>query len=199
MKAMNRGYFPLKFLKTKLMDGVLPLCFLLAAGGMNAAPPGVGDKAPDFSLMSTKGTKFRLSERSTDNVVLVVLRGYPGYQCPNCNRQVQDFIQNATSFAEAGASVIFVYPGPPDQLAAKAAEFLKEKRLPDHFEMLLDPDYQFTRAYGLRWEAAKETAYPSTFLIDRQGVVFFTKVVKSHGGRTTAAEILQALPRKAGN
>jgi len=25
-------------------------------------------------------------------VVLVVLRGYPGYRCPYCNRPVQDFI-----------------------------------------------------------------------------------------------------------
>jgi peroxiredoxin len=166
---------------------------------MNAAPPVVGDRAPDFSLMSTKGVNIRLSERSAEIVVLVVLRGYPGYQCPYCNRQVQDFVENAAAFAEAGASVIFVYPGPPDQLAAKAGEFLKEKKLPDHFEMLLDPGYDFTRTYGLRWNAAKETAYPSTFLIDRQGVVFFSKVVKSHGGRTTAAEILKALPKKSGD
>jgi hypothetical protein len=38
-----------------------------------------------------------------------------------------------------------------------------------------------------------ETAYPSTFLIDRHGVVFFSKTVKEHGGRTTATEILDAL------
>ena len=178
---------------------VLPLCMILSAANANAAPPAVGEKAPDFALMSTKGTTVRLSERATGPVVLVVLRGFPGYQCPNCNRQVQDFIQNAPAFAEAGAKVIFVYPGPPDQLAAKAGEFLKEKTLPDHFEMLLDPDYGFTKAYGLRWDAAKETAYPSTFLIDRQGVVFFSKVVKSHGGRTSAAEVLSALPKKARN
>jgi peroxiredoxin len=172
---------------------------MLGAATANGAPPAVGHKAPDFALMSTRGATFRLSERLTGNVVLVVLRGYPGYQCPNCNRQVQDFIQRAPAFAEAGASVIFVYPGPPHQLAAKAGEFLKEKKLPDHFEMLLDPDYVFTKAYGLRWDAAKETAYPSTFLIDRQGGVFFSKIVKSHGGRTTATEILSALPKTPTN
>lgn len=50
--------------------------------------------------------------------------------------------------------------------------------------------------YGLRWDAAHETAYPSTFLIDRQGVIFFSKIVKEHGGRTTAAEILDAMPKR---
>ena len=159
----------------------------------------MGEKAPDFVLVTTKGNTVRLSERTTGPVVLVVLRGFPGYQCPNCNRQVQDFVQNAAAFAEIGARVMFVYPGPPDQLAAKAAAFLKDRSLPDHFEMLLDPDYVFTKAYGLRWEGAKETAYPSTFLIDQQGIVFFSKVVKSHGGRASAAEVLSALPRKADN
>lgn len=188
------------FFKTSLLaQAVVPLCILFGAAVASAAPPAVGEKAPDFALMSTKGTTVRLSERTGGAVVLVVLRGFPGYQCPNCNRQVQDFIKSAPAFAEAGAKVVFVYPGPPDQLAAKAAEFLKEKPLPGHFEMLLDPDYVFTKAYGLRWDAAKETAYPSTFLIDQNGVVFFSKVVKSHGGRTTAAEVLSALPRKPGN
>jgi len=181
----------LNFLMTTLL--------VLSAACASAAPPAVGEKAPNFALTSTKGTTVRLSEATTGPVVLVVLRGFPGYQCPNCNRQVQDFIQSAPAFAEAGARVIFVYPGPPDQLAAKAQEFLKDRTLPDHFDMLLDPDYGFTKAYGLRWNASKETAYPSTFLIDPQGIVFFSKVVKSHGGRATAAEVLSALPKKPRN
>jgi hypothetical protein len=45
--------------------------------------------------------------------------------------------------------------------------------------------------------ATRETAYPSTFLIDREGVVFFSKIGKAHGGRTTASEILDALPKRA--
>jgi peroxiredoxin Q/BCP len=180
--------------KTGLLPGVAFLLMMSASAA--AAPPAVGDKAPNFVLMSTKGASFRLAEALNQNLVLVVLRGYPGYQCPNCNRQVQDFIQNAPAFAEAGARVVFIYPGPPDQLATKVGEFLKDKTMPSHFEMLLDPDYVFTKAYGLRWDAPKETAYPSTFLIDRQGVVYFSKVVKSHGGRSTAAEILKALPKQ---
>ena len=133
-------------------------------------------------------------------MVLVVLRGYPGYQCPYCNRQVQDFIQKSEGFADGGAHVILVYPGPPQDLDARANEFLADKRLPVNFDLVLDPGYQFTNLYGLRWNAEHETAYPSTFLIDRQGTVFFSKIVKDHGGRTTASEILEALPkRKATN
>jgi peroxiredoxin len=161
-----------------------------------AAPPAVGDKAPDFKLSTPEGKSVQLSEFTAKGpVVLVVLRGYPGYQCPYCNRQVQDFIQKSQSFAEAGAHVVLVYPGPPQDLGAKANEFLADKKLPENFDLVLDPGYQFTNAYGLRWDAPHETAYPSTFLIDRQGSIFFSKIVKEHGGRTTAAELLDALPK----
>jgi thioredoxin-dependent peroxiredoxin len=176
---------------------LMPLFVLAAALPLAAAaPPLVGQKAPDFALSTPEGKSVRLSEAvSKSPVVLVVLRGYPGYQCPYCNRQVQDFIQKAQGFADAGAHVILVYPGPPQDLNAKANEFLADKKLPANFDLVLDPGYEFTNLYGLRWDAAQETAYPSTFLIDRQGVVFFSKIVKEHGGRTTAAEILDAMPK----
>jgi peroxiredoxin len=161
-----------------------------------ATIPTVGEKAPDFVLSTPEGKSVRLSEINKQGpVVLVVLRGYPGYQCPYCNRQVQDFLQGAQGFAEVGAQVVMVYPGPPKDLRAKANEFLTGKMLPDDFTLVLDPGYEFTNLYGLRWDAARETAFPSTFLIDRQGVIFFSKVVKEHGGRTTAAEILDAMPK----
>lgn len=185
----------MKIVNTRVFArAVLHFSLIMSAAAADGMAPVVGEKAPDFELMSTRGTKVRFSERTAGPVVLVVLRGFPGYQCPNCNRQVQDFIQHAPAFAQAGASVVFVYPGPPDHLAEKAGEFLKDKTMPEHFDMLLDPDYGFTKAYGLRWNAPKETAYPSTFVVDRQGVVVFSKVVKSHGGRSTATEILSALP-----
>jgi len=161
-----------------------------------AAPPAVGEKAPDFKLTTPEGKSVRLSEvMEKGPVVLVVLRGYPGYQCPYCNRQVQDFIQKSQSFADAGAHVVLVYPGPSQDLEARANEFLADKKLPGNFDLVLDPGYEFTSSYGLRWDAPHETAYPSTFLIDRQGVIFFSKIVREHGGRTTAAEIVGALPK----
>jgi len=161
-----------------------------------ATPPAVGEKAPDFKLSTAEGKSVRLSEvLSKGPVVLVVLRGYPGYQCPFCNRQVQDFIQKSQGFADVGARVVLVYPGPPQDLNAKANEFLADKKLPENFDLVLDPGYEFTNSYALRWDAQHETAYPSTFLIDRQGVIFFSKIVKEHGGRTTAAEILDAMPK----
>ena len=47
--------------------------------------------------------------------------------------------------------------------------------------------------YHLRWDAPNETAYPSTFAVDRGGVVRYALVSKSHGGRAEAEEVLKAL------
>ena len=165
---------------------------------MGAERPGVGDKAPDFSLPSLAGESVRLSE-TTENgpVVLVVLRGYPGYQCPVCNRQVQEFLRSALGFSEARAQVLLVYPGPDEDLVSRAREFASDKQFPQNFRLLLDPGYTFTNLYGLRWDAPRETAYPSTFLIDRDGAIFFARISDSHGGRTTAAEVLDALKQKS--
>lgn len=177
----------------------LALGFLMMGSArlVSAETPEVGQKAPEFHLSTPDGHPLSLSEFSAKGtVVLVVLRGFPGYQCPYCQKQVHDFVTNGEKFVTAGAEVILVYPGPPADLDQHAKEFLtKENPLPGNVHLVIDPDYAFTNQYGLRWDAPHETAYPSTFLIDREGTVFFRKVSHEHGDRTTAADVLGELDR----
>ena len=161
-----------------------------------AAPPRVGEKAPDFTLKTIADESVRLESLVDKSpVVLVVLRGWPGYQCPLCTAQVAELVREARSFREQKAHVVLVYPGPADGLKEHASEFANGKGLPEGFDLVLDPDYAFTNSYGLRWDAPKETAYPSTFVIDSGREVKFAKVSHEHGGRARADEILKALSR----
>ena len=92
---------------------VLSATFALAAD----APPAVGETAKDFSLSAVDGEKVELSRlRKEGPVVLIVLRGYPGYQCPVCNVQVGQFLASAEKLKAAKANVVLVYPGPADGL-----------------------------------------------------------------------------------
>jgi peroxiredoxin len=58
---------------------------------------------------------------------------------------------------------------------------------------VVDPDYTFTNAYGLRWDAPRETAYPSTFVIDRARRVRFAHISHTHGDRVSAQRALDTL------
>lgn len=156
--------------------------------------PKVGDRAPDFTLAQIDGNKLTLStELKSGPVVLIVGRGWVGYQCPFCNRQFGDFLKAAADIEAAGARVVWVYPGPTDEVQKRAEEFAAGKSFPPNFRFVLDPNYAFTLSYGLRWDAPQETAYPSTFVIDRGGVVRYVLVSQSHGGRASAVDVVAEL------
>jgi len=161
-----------------------------------AQTPAVGAKAPDFTLSTPSGKAVRMSsEQQGQGLVLVVLRGYPGYQCPYCVRQVHDFVDHASDFAAKNTRVLLVYPGPPADLDQHAREFLeKQADLPANIVLVTDPDYKVTNLYGLRWDAPHETAYPSTFVLDKKGFVVFEKISRSHGDRLSAQDALDHLP-----
>jgi hypothetical protein len=50
-----------------------------------------------------------------------------------------------------------------------------------------------TNLYGLRWDAPHETAYPSTFILDKKRTVLFEKISHSHGDRLSAQDALDHL------
>jgi peroxiredoxin Q/BCP len=189
------------FASSVSMVSLLLLSVLLTTASISRAstdkPPAVGEDAKDFELKELGKDSVKFSKFTTDGtVVLVVLRGYPGYQCPYCTKQVADFLAKADDFKQAGVQIVFVYPGPSEDLDKHADEFLKGKTFPDHFHLLVDPDYVFTNAYGLRWDAKKETAYPSTFVIGSKSKVIFAKVSKTHSDRTKATDVLKVLQEK---
>jgi thioredoxin-dependent peroxiredoxin len=165
---------------------------LLLAGAAN--PPEPGETAPNFTLSTLNDKPIELKQLTAKKpVLLVVLRGWPGYQCPLCTRQVNDFVSHASEFDAAGAQVLMVYPGPAADLKAHAQDFLQNKNWPNNFLFVVDPDYNFTKSYGLRWDARNETAYPSTFILDKENKVRFAHISKQHGDRLGSAAALKAL------
>ncbi|CAN5421589.1 redoxin family protein [soil metagenome] len=180
---------------TKAAPTTLYAAILLGAAPFaQAETPKVGQKAPDFKLPLLGKGETRLSKLTRKGpVVLVVLRGFPGYQCPFCTRQVGDFMANSADFEKAKAQVLFIYPGPGTDLQKHADEFVKGQTMPIGFSFSLDPDYKFTNLYDLRWDAQAETAYPCTFIIGRDGKVKFAKISHEHGDRISAKDVVKQL------
>jgi peroxiredoxin Q/BCP len=170
-------------------------CVMLVVAA-SATTPSTGSTAPDFTLATPTGDSISLSSQTdARTTVLVFLRGFPGYQCPYCQRQVHDFVEHASDFAAKQVTVLLVYPGPPAELDERAKEFLaKQSAMPPSIKLVIDPDYKVTNLYGLRWDAPHETAYPSTFILDKKRKVLFQKISHSHEDRTTAQEVLAKIP-----
>jgi hypothetical protein len=95
------------------------------------------------------------------------------------------------------ATVLLVYPGPPADLDQHAKEFLAtQSEMPANIVLVIDPDYKMTNLYVLRWDAPHETAYPSTFILDKEGTILFEKISHSHGDRLSAQDALDHLAAK---
>ena len=183
------------FWNSATVISVIPL--LVIIGSQTAPlPPKVGDVAPSLNLHTLGKEVVNLAPLLKKGpVVLVVLRGYPGYQCPFCTRQVNELLNKSDEFAKRKASVVLVYPGPADGLAKYAGDFVSGKDIPSHFRFTLDPDYGFALRYNLRWNAPHETAFPSTFVIGTDGRVSYEKISHSHADRAPISEVLGALDK----
>ncbi|MEM9644502.1 MAG: peroxiredoxin family protein [Planctomycetota bacterium] len=170
---------------------------LTTGGGASPAKqPGVGDEAAEFELaiVGNPAKTVSLKKSIADGpVVVVVLRGYPGYQCPVCSRQVADIRNRAKQLGQLASKVILVYPGPASGLEAHAKEFKGSQKMPEPMVMVSDPDMSMVSEWGLRWDAPRETAYPSTFVIDKDGKVAWSLISDNHRGRSRVTDIVAAL------
>lgn len=101
--------------------------------------PAVGDLAPDFTLPSTRG-EISLAERLAERAVLLVF--YPGDESPVCTRQLCDYRDNLSAFADLGVDVLAINP----QSLDSHRRFAERRRLP--FPLLADAGGRVCRAYG---------------------------------------------------
>jgi peroxiredoxin Q/BCP len=129
------------------MKSFLPyLAVVVASFAISASAadkiPAVGDKVPDFSAKDVSGKDVGLAALNQGgNVVMIMLRGWPGYQCPMCSRQVGAFIAEAKKFKALNAKLLMIYPGPRKDLRDHAEEFVGRSRgdWPHGFTLVTDP------------------------------------------------------------
>lgn len=155
----------------------------------------VGDRVHDFDLPVADSDAYLTlrDEYKQGPVVLIVLRGFPGYQCPICTQQVASLANRAKALAAETHRVILVYPGEEKGLEKRAEQFMGARRLPQPLVIVRDEGMKMVYEWGLRWYGRKETAYPATYIIDRNGRIRWQKVSQSHAGRSSVQDILKEL------
>ncbi len=127
----------------------------------------IGDKAPDFTLISDDGQEVTLSKLRGNKVVLYF---YPKDMTPGCTKEACDFRDNFAAFKKQGALIFGI-----SKDSVKTHTKFKEKySLP--FTLLVDENANVCEAYGV---INKKSLFGKTFLgiqrttilIDEKGII----------------------------
>ena len=127
----------------------------------------LGKAVKDFSLPSTGGAPFRLSEQRGKKLVLYF---YPKDNTPGCTVEGGDFRDRHAAFRKAGAEVVGV-----SRDSLKSHEGFKAKmKLP--FELLSDSDEKLCAQFGVikmknMYGKKVRGIERSTFVLDRDRTV----------------------------
>jgi peroxiredoxin len=158
----------------------------------SGAAPGlsVGESAPDFSLLDARGERIVLSELLANGPVVVTF--YRGEWCPYCNMQLRALPQapdHGLTLSEKN-ELAFAVLSDLDQSVSESfkVRFEMTGELEDLHVNVFQNDPALQNADGRR-----SLPVPSTFVIDRDGVVRFASVNADWRVRTEPAEVIAAL------
>jgi len=127
----------------------------VAAGLTPVTAPVVGGVAPDFEAVGTDGDEFRLSRTRGQVVVL----NFWATWCEPCRAEMPLLEARSRALGSAGLLVVGVnFDEPVDVVRAFQAE------LGLTFPIVLDPGGRIQAQYQV-------LGYPSTFFVDRSGVI----------------------------
>ncbi len=134
---------------------IFSLLCLLMQGAAMAAPVKVGDMAPDFKIMTTDSTVFKLSQwRGKKPVYLVFWNTW----CPTCVKKMPVY-QNTHTFHGEELAVLLVNTGNDDP-------FENLKPFAQRHELDLPMAYDFGSTISKRYEVI---GTPTAFIIDING------------------------------
>ncbi len=145
----------------------------------------VGDKAYDFSLMSSTGQLVRMSDLKPGWYLVLIL--YRGQWCSACQGQLAGLKDDYSRFTALHATVVAVSV---DSLE-DSAQFNGQWRFP--FPLLSDTELRVIDAYGARHPKGHgdhDIARPTTIIIDPNHIVRYKYIGHDPTDRPTDNEIL---------
>jgi len=136
-----------------------------------AASPGIGTLAPDFKLQSTSGRTMSLSDLRGHVVVLNFFATW----CPPCRAETPDIVAAAKKYA--GSGVVFF--GVDDREQTPLVQvWAKGKGV--RFPLVMDATGSVEEMYDVR-------AIPTTFILDRNGVIRYRQLDQLEPSTLTGA------------
>jgi peroxiredoxin len=129
--------------------------------------------------------------------VLTVMKGfYSQGICVYCTRQTSDLAKTTGDIRNLDAEVFVCYPGREEHINAfvrsvRDYEKSDDPRFQLPFKVLLDVDQNAVRALNI----AGDLAHPTTFIIDKQGVIQYQYTGRTVSDRPAAKDILEEVKK----
>ena len=161
-----------------------------------AIPPALrpGNRLPAFSARDEEGRAVSTADLAGRPAVILFVRGT---WCPFCSRQVADLTRHYKEITESGARLILITPKPLET-TRRVAEFFEVD-----FEFWLDDSLRLATQLGLtipngvpgayRREYGNDTVWPTSLVVDANGVIRLTEMSRFIADRPNAEKLLAAV------
>ncbi|MBL8729568.1 MAG: redoxin family protein [Planctomycetes bacterium] len=150
-----------------------------------------GKPVPIDVLKGVDGTDVDLRQyRGKKRVLLVVLRGFLGEVCIYCVAQTEALARCREDLADLGIEVLVVYPGAKENEESfeRAYDMTFGKGAPP-YKVFYDPDLTVVQKLGI----TGDLAFPTTLIIDEQGIVQYAYVGEHRADRPAARELIRVI------
>lgn len=154
----------------------------------------LGRPLPDFLAVEENGDPVRSTELHGTAAVILFVRGS---WCPFCSSQVANLSAHYKDIVDLGARLILVTPKPL-QTTRRVAEFFEVE-----FDFWLDADLGIAGQLGLldvagvpedhRTQYGDDTVWPAAVVVDRNGVIIYSKLSKTATDRPDPKDLVQVL------
>ncbi len=153
-----------------------------------------GQPLPDFQAVDEEGNRVSSSELAGTPTILLFVRGS---WCPFCSKQVADLTRVYKEITDSGAKLILVTPKPLATTRRVAEMFDVD------FRFWLDESLEISKQLGLvlaagvpddnRKEYGEDTLWPTTLVLDANGIIRFTELSRFIADRPNPEKMLNVL------
>ncbi len=154
----------------------------------------LGRPLPDFLATDESGDPVRSTELHGTAAVILFVRGS---WCPFCSSQVEDLSVHYKDIVDLGARLILVTPKPLET-TRRVADFFEVE-----FDFWLDTDLAVAKQLGLLDESGvpevhhkeygDDTVWPTALVVDRNGVIIYSKLAQNISDRPDPKDLVQVL------
>ena len=168
----------------------------------------VGEQAPNIIATTSDGKPFNLSEEVKSGPIAVVF--YRGFWCGLCTKHLDALQGELAELSEQGLRVYAITPETDTYIAkTKEKSIIEIPFIHDQAHKIMDDykvTYKVTDDYsdkvgnsadvGLAESQGGEDAYlpvPATYMIGKDGKIFYAHYDHNYGNRATASDMIAAL------